>query len=450
MEGKDTVAENASYTSILKYQINAPEYKFQFDAYCEPLYWYTRMYCKHSSHKKMKDIADELHITSGLLTKKLNVKNKQHRELTITDIEALCSIMQTSLLSIIQMYENRTFFEKNPNLFSQMATLSFSDIQNMLMVEKTPRLIPTNNQPEDIPETIASESEQPIPLDISSWAKKWYFYFPSSDSAIIEHRKKTILKEDTANDITDSEVKELYDLYSDDHIYSGIITISPCYDGDTITYRAKLKYLTNPPKKTIAEYEGIASLSVNEQAIFITLNNIDNDNNDMIYIIIDALNVEPDFQYAMASVLTLSKNKNKSHRRPCSLRMILSQDVIPVGTKMYNIMCSNLMMNDSIIRIDEHGYNELKKFKSHYASPALDLFLEKYPDIAAMEAGNFINVHKCAYITESLIYNLKDTDTNETLYLEALLRLHSLASWYSKAKAVKANKLLSAFSSENS
>ena len=201
-------------------------------------------------------------------------------------------------------------------------------------------------------------------------------------------------------------------------------------------YEVTLQYLSDPDQKKIVCYEGSIQLTSKEQPVFLTLTNPKD--HDMMYIIIDTLHMEPHSPYTMASVLTLSRTK---HRHPCSMRMIMSRNAIPIDTKPYHIMRSNLMMNDRYIRIDKYGYNEIVKHREQYNSPALDYFLSLYPNIEAIENSNYIEVNKCAYISENTILSLKNLDMEEKYYLKALLRFHSIAPWYSKANGMKTEEM---------
>ena len=130
------------------------------------------------------------------------------------------------------------------------------------------------------------------------------------------------------------------------------------------------------------------------------------------------------------------------------MQPVLSRKPIAFDSLAYKVMLSNLMMNDSVIRIDDSGYGELKKYQDKYESAALDEFLNKYPSIGDMDGGsNYIEVHNCAFINESLIksFNVGNIDQNDKLYLEALLRYHSIASWYSKTKSSKVNTIMKRF-----
>lgn len=159
---------------------------------------------------------------------------------------------------------------------------------------------------------------------------------------------------------------------------------------------------------------------------------------------------EKRLRYLMASVLTLSHHQDEERHRPCSLRMVLSRKPIEFDSKAYKVMISNLMMNEAVIMIDDYGYSQLKEKQKEYDSPALEVFLEKYPTIDSLPATKKnLTVRNCAYINEKFLDSFDDSfDESKKLkeidiiYLEALLRCHSTALWYSKIKATKINRVL--------
>lgn len=432
------------YTDVLSYQVKDSTKRFDYDSYCAPLYWFVKLYCKNTS-LTMRNIEKKLYYSPGVLTKKLNTNNRQHHALTATDIENICSVLNTPLSSILFLYEKREILEKFKSKydFDKLTNLLSHNFEKILDLSCSSTDL--NNQELsnfEINTSLSEISPDFNDTDLAPWSGKWYFYFPSSDSNIVFNRKKELTK-DTCKAPDDLELKEMYDLYSEDHIFSGTLNI----EKKNNQYFIQLKYLTNPASPTVLQYDGTASFTSDKYAIFATLTN--EKDGDIMYLIVDTLSVEKNFKYVMASVLSLSKNKNKFHRFPCSLRMILSRNIISPGTPTYNIMIANLMMNDNVIRIDDQGYTELKKHQEQYASPALNLFLEKYPSIDLMkDESNFINVHNCAYINEPIIKSLKGVSSKDALYLEALLRLHSIAPWYSKSKAAKANNLLKIFNDD--
>ena len=61
----------------------------------------------------------------------------------------------------------------------------------------------------------------------------------------------------------------------------------------------------------------------------------------------------------------------------------------------------------------------------------------------------YLTVRNCVYINEKFLDSFDDSSDEskkleeiDILYLEALLRYHSTALWYSKTKATKVNKVL--------
>ena len=272
---------------------------------------------------------------------------------------------------------------------------------------------------------------------------KWYFYFPSSDSKIKEQRKKTLKK--NQNHIPESsELAELFDLYSPDHIYCGTLNIE-FKDGG---YYAALKYMTNPSEHKVLSYEGSVSSPVDNTSIFCSLTR--QSDGDIMYMIMSKPSTEKRLQYLMASVLTLSHHQDEERHRPCSLRMVLSRKPIKFDSKAYKVMISNLMMNEAVISIDDYGYSQLKEKQKEYDSPALEAFLEKYPTIDSLpRTKKNLTVRNCAYINEKFLDSFDDSSDEskkleeiDILYLEALLRHHSTALWYSKTKSPKVNKVL--------
>lgn len=429
--------ENKRYADMLSYQIKDPRSKFDYDSYCAPLYWFIKLYCKSTS-LTMKKIEEKLHYSSGVLTKKLRTDNKQHHALTAADLENICSVLNTPLSSILFLYGRRDIIEKSNCSFDKLTNLISNEFEKVLDLSCSSQDL--GHKKLSNSSTLSSDRDDSI---LDSWRGKWFFYFPSSDSTIVDKREKNLTKS-ACNAPDDSELKELYDLYSEDHIFSGTLHI----DKKDHQHMIHLKYLTNPESQTILQYEGTAIISPNEHAIFTTL--INEKYGDIMYLIIDTLSVEKNSSYIMASVLSLSRNRSEFHQRPCSLRMILSRNAIHPSSRTYKVMTANLMMNDSIIRIDDNGYEELKKHQEHYASPALDIFLTKYPDINMIKNESInINVHKCAYIDEAILRNINGVSKKDTLYLEALLRLHSIAPWYSKVKAAKTNDTLKKISDDD-
>ena len=68
------------------------------------------------------------------------------------------------------------------------------------------------------------------------------------------------------------------------------------------------------------------------------------------------------------------------------------------------------MMNEAVISIDDYGYSQLKEKQKEYDSPALDVFLEKYPTIDSLpRTKRYLTVRNCAYINEKFLDNFDDS-----------------------------------------
>ena len=441
MNDNGTNVGTFEYARVFDYQIHSDKYTKPYDCYCKPLKWYIDLYCKCSNKKPdtIGELEKSLQMSQGILSKRLNPRSKQHSTFRPEEIDQICCILETPLSVILYLYEHQSIMEENVNLKRNFDDIIFLLTGGIEKIIENAGIFRGFSQDEASKYTqnetsVASADNSAL----KRWEGKWYFYFPSSDSGIIKERKKKIGSSAVTSEVVEKDLKELFDLYSDDHIFCGTLYIR----GKDNKYTAKLQYLTNPRRPVIARLDGNITFSQHNRAIFITPNA--QKDNEIIYIIVHTTNDDPEAEFAAASILTISKNRVIKRRRPCSMRMILSRNPIATDSRLYKILCSELMMNDDVIRIDENGYSELKKYRDEYQSVALNKFLEIYPDIDALENDNRIDVSKCAYIKENLIGSIngiKEMGEDEILYLEALLRIHSTAQWYSKIKAEKSEKL---------
>lgn len=426
-----------TFARALEYQKDNENYKNPYDSYCKPLKWYLDLYCKYSNNEpnSISELEHKMNKSQGVLTKRLNPSSKQHSRLNADEIEEICSNLKTPLSVILYLYEHQSIIQENGDLKNSFDDIIFLLTDGLGKTIENARIFRGFSENGASKYAFLEASTDNNALE--RWEGRWYFYFPSSDSKIVGPRKKKIRSSAADPTAVDEDLRELFALYSDDHIFCGTLDI---YEREG-KFAAKLQYLTNPRRPVIARMDGSVSISQHNRTIFITPTT---NNDEIVFIIVHATNDDPEAEYAAASVLTLSKNREIKRRRPCSMRMILSRKPIATESRIYKKICAELMMNDDIIRIDEYGYSELKKNKDNYQSPALDKFLEIYPEIDALENDNRIKVSKCAFIRENLIGSLNDIEDmgeSEILYLEALLRFHSLAPWYSKIKAEKSEEL---------
>ena len=409
--------QKQSFTQIFSYQLDEVNKDARYNSYLVPLHWFVKLYTRRTHKMTMGDIAKQMGIDSATFSKMLRHGiAKDKRQITSEHINRICEIINIPLSSILFLYEHKEAVEKNlqRNDFEKLTNLLRGNFDEIL-----------------------------YPSAFYEIRGKWYFYFPSSDSKIKEQRKK-ILKKNPSHVPESSELAELFSLYSPDHIYCGTLNIE--FKGGR--YYAVLKYMTNPSEHKILCYEGSASSPVDNTSIFCSLTR--QSDGDIMYMIMSKPSTEKRLQYLTASVLTLSHHQDEERHRPCSLRMILSRKPIKFDSKAYKVMISNLMMNEAVISIDDYGYSQLKEKQKEYDSPALDVFLEKYPTIDSLpRTKRYLTVRNCAYINEKFLDNFDDSsdeskklDEIDILYLEALLRQHSTALWYSKTKATKINKVL--------
>lgn len=440
-------AQKKSFTKILSYQLDEVNKDTRYNSYLVPLRWFVKLYTKRTHKMTMGNIAEQMGIDPATFSKMLNNNNvaKDKRRITEEQINRICEIINVPLSSILFLYEHKEDVEKNiyRNNFEKLTDLlrgkfdeilypsAFYDINNGKKMSKSANTKDSIN-------TLVSEN--PILEPIRG---KWYFYFPSSDSTIKEHRKKN-LEKNQIHIPENPELNELFDLYSPDHIYCGTLNI----EFKNSRYYAVLKYMTNPSKHKILCYEGSVTSPVDNTSVFCSLTR--QSDGDIMYMIMSKPSTEKRLRYLMASVLTLSHHQDEERHRPCSLRMVLSRKPIEFDSKAYKVMISNLMMNEAVIMIDDYGYSQLKEKQKEYDSPALEVFLEKYPTIDSLPTTKKnLTVRNCAYINEKFLDSFDDSfdeskklKEKDIIYLEALLRCHSTALWYSKIKATKINRVL--------
>lgn len=438
--------QKKSFTQIFSYQLDEVNKNARYNSYLVPLRWFVKLYTQRTHKMKMADIAKQIGTDQATFSKMLNPSvAKDKRPITEEHINRICEIIDIPLSSILFLYEHKEVVENNllGDNFVKLTNLlrgnfdeilypsAFYDINSGKRASKSTNTKTTAS-------SLVSENANLEPI-----RGKWYFYFPSSDSDIKKSREKP-LKKDSNHVPENSELAELFELYSPDHIYCGTLNI---HFKDS-AYYATLKYMTNPSMHRIQCYEGSVSSPVDNTSIFCSLTG--QRDGDIMYMIMSKPSTEKRLQYLTASVLTLSRHQDEEKHRPCSLRMILSRKPIKFDSKVYKVMISNLMMNEAVISIDDYGYSQLKEKQKEYASPALDYFLKKYPTIDSLpKTKKYLTVRNCVYINEKFLDSFDDSSDEskkleeiDILYLEALLRYHSTALWYSKTKATKVNKVL--------
>lgn len=184
---------------------------------------------------------------------------------------------------------------------------------------------------------------------------------------------------------------------------------------------------------------GILILSANTRAVFCEL--ASEDQGEKTYFILEKQDLRKEQTHVrccMAMVLTYSSKVHR--RRPCCERMIISNVRIKEDTEEYEVMKAYLRMNDSTIRITQWGYNELIKDIEQSSDSDLQKIAESFPDLHSLNGKN-VTIESCAFIPESIIYTLNSLSNAQKRKFEVLLRNHSIAPWYSKTKATKADTL---------
>ena len=409
-----------------------------------------------SVHKEIKQIkiANRMHtdpasISRYVISPKdaqcINEQNYEQSGKRLIDIEKaveICGHMGTTLENILYYYQFKNTLDKLPNFDS------LEKLTNQLMCVENEK----ENTTQDFQNVIdhlwqecwgsicippyttnlIMEADHPGFLP---WIGRYYCYFSSTSSDEAGRRREASFERNS----DDPELRELLECSTDEYVFCGIMDIHSCTESGRNLCRVDFKFLSNPKERLIKRYTGILILSATTNAVFCELTG--NEQGEKTYLMLEKQDLGKEQSHVrccMAMVLTYS---SKVHcRRPCCERMVLSNSKIKEGEEEYEALKAYLRMNDSTIRITRWGYNELIKKIAKSPDPDMQKIIECFPDLESLN-GNNVTIDECAFIPESIIYTLHSLSDAQKRKFEILLRNHSIAPWYSKTKATKADTL---------
>lgn len=403
-------------TELIKAKNNG-EKDFPLDVFKEPLGWYIRLLLNHTKLNS-SEIARRANLARVTFNRKTNINTKKKRHLYLSDIQEICKATETSLGSILYCFENRNIFEKTPELINDLCMLDIKneEIQSTKKQFKTKKLL---TDPKESP--------------FEKWFGKYYCYFSSTNSKETFSGKK----EFAGRCCSDKNYKELSELFTDDHVYCGILTISRVDNPNEHRCMADFKFMVNPERPVIKKYTGTVTISKDKQAVFIEL--FSEEEAEISFLIIEDTGVKK-VRGAIASVLTISSRED--HRKPCSERMIISEEKILPNTHFYQVMKANLKIHDRYIRIDSFGFNEVIKELKNSGNPESIDIVNKYNKLEDIGPLNSVERKELAYIKDTHISNLTNLTEKQKIIFESSLRLHSIAPWYTKSNSKKARELI--------
>lgn len=416
---------NASWNAKLMDAIYHKNRNIPLNSFKEPLGWYIHMI---SNHTKLNsgEIAKKSHLARATFSRKTNPNAKRKRHLYLADIQEICNALGTSLGSILYCFENKETFETNPQLIDSLCFLRITRDEVIAPKKETMMKKLLKNPEESV---------------FKKWFGKYYCYFSSTNSKETFSGKK----EFAGKHCSDDKYRELAELFTDDHIYCGILVIAPLEDSNNPRCAATFSFMVNPEHSAIKEYEGTVTISKDKQATFIQL--YGNEEAEMSFLIIEDTKGNNKVRCAMASVLTISSREN--HRKPCSERMIISEQRIYPNTRSYQVMKANLKMHDKYIRIDSFGFDEvIKELKSSGNQEYIDI-AEKYDKLEKIGALNAVDRKELAYIKDTHISNLTNLTEEQKVIFESSLRFHSIAPWYAKVNSKIARDLIEIIREDN-
>lgn len=389
---------------------------------------------------KQKQIAEELNYSPALINKSIistsnrdkitchNYQEKRIRLITLSRAEEICNVMDTTVEDVLFYYRYR----KSLSDYTKINTFINKTNELKIDLEKDDKPVKNKNK------HVKIDKRRNLITDInhSDFAVlqgKYFCYFSSTSSEEIV--KKRNIESPEIQD--DNELNELSDCMSDDYIFCGILDIYADTKDDIC--HADFKFVPNLKKKRIKKYSGNITISQKTKAVFCELES--QQEGEKTYIIFDNQDLgeeQSTIQCCVAMVLTYSSKLHR--RRPCCERMIMSKKKIKPGTMEYESLKVCLRMNDNIVRITEWGYSELLKEVSKSEDKDLKEIVKCFPNLESLR-GNTVTIENCAFIPEGFIYSLNILSEIQKLKFEILLRSHSIAPWYCKTKAAKADAL---------
>ena len=415
--------------------------------------WYLDTTNKISGHKKFTqdEIARKMGLTVSALSRKIirpkdanqindknSLKDRNKRKLEINEAKKLCNILGLSLNDVVYFYDHKDYFESDIEFFDKMILLTKSLTISPVQTGKTDDFlselyVEKSDATEDMPSNFITDINHP---DFKPWLGNFFCYFSStsSDEAGKTRKKRFERQSD------DPELDELLKVTPNDYIFCGILSIGNKPKFNDNYCHVEFKFLADPQELHIKRYQGILTISRIRNVIFCELGN--NNEGEISYLIIEKKEIgsmHPHVEYSMGMVLTVSSIDG--HRRPCCERIIISRTPIDIYSENYKALKANLYMNDNMIRITEWGYNELIKEIERSSNPVLAEIAEKYPNLESLKSGA-VSFDKCAFIPYTYIDSFANLTPVARKKFEIMLRLHSIAPWYSKTKSTKISDLL--------
>lgn len=414
--------------------------------------WYIDTVNKISNHKQYTQttLAKQMNLSNSALSRKIikkkeagkiidenSFKQEGKRKLEIDDAQKLCAYLDTTLTDVLFFYERKEFWESNLSLFDKMNNLTknltnSSDASIPFGDEFLQKSISLSSQSTKNSNFISDVTHP----DFEPWFGKFYCYFSSTSSEEAGHERPKGFNR--YND--DPELDEMLKITPDDYIFCGILDIQNGVTSNTPYCHVEFKFLSDPNKLHIKRYHGRLTISRIRNVVFIEL--LNNEEGELSYLIVEKKEIgstNPYIQCSMAMALTISSHEG--HRRPCCERMILCRNPIDINSEAYKTIKANLHMNDNNIRITDWGYNELIREIQSSNDPLLKEIARKYPNLKSLKS-EVVKIEECAFIPETYIDELSNLTVDKRKKFETMLRLHSIAPWYSKTKSIKINDLI--------
>lgn len=402
--------------------------------------WYLKI-----NHLKKSDIARNMNVHRSVLTKMtispqladdINLDNVDGKVLISmeTAIE-MCSAMGTTLQNVLFAYQFKAVLkdaEKVTALLSVANSLkdSCDEISNLKMFTKDGIKRVLVDVASTINNNLITDAKNPL---FNKWIGKYYCYFSSTSSDEAGKQREEydyLLQTDSA----DQDSLELYQKTASNYIFCGIMEVHDSKDDPYC--HVDFRFLSNPQKGIIKRYTGLLTLSKSTKAVFCELSGFEQ--GEKSYFITEQQDLGDEYdQVRLCIAMVLTYSSRMEHRRPCCERMIISSKPIDRNSALYDSIKAHLHMNDNCIRITQWGYEQLIDEINNSEDGDLHVIKEIFPNLQSLK-GHTIPIEQCAFIPESVIYNLNVLSETQKMKFEILLRNHSIAPWYCKTKGKKA------------
>lgn len=158
----------------------------------------------------------------------------------------------------------------------------------------------------------------------------------------------------------------------------------------------EFEFVSNRKKQKVKKYVGILTLTI--QAAYITLEDSVHEG-EISYLLLHNPDLKTTINVSCCLALVLTFSSQRGKRRPCCERMFISRFEIDEKSEQFDLIKSQLLMNDKFIYISENSYQEFIESITEESDEVLKKFKEMYPSIASFPTTHN-RIERCIQIQE--------------------------------------------------